>query len=165
MGIPKRMADCLQEFLSAKRIGAFLITDNVEHMDQPLQAVGIARVEGSLSIRGTVAWYDDGMTNQGGYMVEEDPLLSPYNPSFKLTDIDVTFPRGQMTLIAGKYGSGKTLMLLALLGEAHLVNGHITYALSRLMRPDQALSDCWDLIPDSTAYVPQTAWLQSQSIR
>lgn len=162
--LPDRIADLLQEFLSAKRLVLFLGKEDLQYLDQPAdrasasasKALGSnadadvdvdADADADLYMRGTLGWTDD-----------ED--------GFRLQDLDVTFPRGQLTLVAGKFGSGKTLMLLGLLGEAKLIEGDISYAVSDVLC-DASVDgdDAWDLLPRGVAYVPQTAWLQSQSIR
>lgn len=164
-GIPQSIAECLQQILSAKRIGAFIRTRDVDYHGQPLDHVSEHVAENPLFIRGKITW-----DISSGSNLESVDLGAPANPQqfFKLDDIDVVFPRGQVTLIAGKVGAGKTLMLLALLGEAHLIEGDISYAVSEIKSPlvEQSVSPgSWDLIPSGVAYVPQTAWLQSQSIR
>lgn len=67
-------------------------------------------------------------------------------------------------------GSGKSLLLLALLGEADLLAGQIISPRS----PPDTLALFSDLpfiaekdwiVPGICAYVPQTAWLQNASIR
>lgn len=66
-------------------------------------------------------------------------------------------------------GSGKTLMLLALLGEADVLAGQVISprsppdALARLMDPLEDGED-W-VIPNLCAYVPQMAWLQNATIK
>jgi len=75
--------------------------------------------------------------------------------SFSLHNLDVIFPRDKMTLITGKYGSGKTLMLLALLGEARLVKGNISYAVSNMISPNSMEHYDWKLAEHGVAYVPQ----------
>ena len=66
-------------------------------------------------------------------------------------------------------GSGKTLMLLAMLGEADVLAGQVISprsppdALARLMSPLED-GEGW-VIPNLCAYVPQTAWLQNATIK
>lgn len=45
---------------------------------------------------------------------KKDPEATPSR--FQLGPLDIAFPRGQLTLISGATGSGKTAMLAALLG-------------------------------------------------
>ena len=81
---------------------------------------------------------------------EEDNHLT-----FQLYDLDIHFPQGEMTLIAGKFGSGKSLLLLAMLGEARLLHGKISYAVSPLLDPNEIENNDWSLVPKGVAYVPQ----------
>jgi len=67
---------------------------------------------------------------------------------FQLRDIDITFSKGDLNLIVGPIGSGKSSLLLALLGEMRLING--SFHLPR---------------QNGIAYVSQTAWLQNATIR
>lgn len=66
-------------------------------------------------------------------------------------------------------GSGKTLMLLAMLGEADVLAGQVMSprsppdALARLMSPLED-GEGW-VIPNLCAYVPQTTWLQNATIK
>lgn len=160
------------EHLSAKRIANLLASDDVQYLlESPIDKSGTT--DKPLHIRGTIAWYNDfndSTQHITGFDAGRD-VECPQNQiqqSFKLQNIDVTFPLGQITLIAGKFGSGKTLMLLAMLGEAHLLHGSITYCASEIQSmsgTQEGTESDWSLLPLGTAYVPQTAWLQSQSIR
>jgi ABC-type multidrug transport system fused ATPase/permease subunit len=67
---------------------------------------------------------------------------------FQLEDIDITFSKGELNLIVGPIGSGKSSLLLALLGEMRLISGEFYL-------PRQG----------GVAYVSQTAWLQNATIR
>ena len=44
---------------------------------------------------------------------------------FQLRNLDLSFPTGQLSLISGRTGSGKSLILSAILGEAKLLEGTI----------------------------------------
>jgi hypothetical protein len=69
----------------------------------------------------------------------------------------------------GFAGSGKTLLLLAMLGEADVLAGQVISprsppdALARLMNPLED-GEGW-VIPNMCAYVPQTMWLQNATIK
>lgn len=103
-----------------------------------------------LYVHGTVTW-DIPPANP-------DPdSVNVVNPVFKLREVDIDFPRGTLTLVAGKFGSGKSLLLLALLGEARLLDGKISYLISPLMDPKAAKIPDWSLIRAGVAYVPQVS--------
>ncbi|NWX07780.1 MRP1 protein, partial [Caloenas nicobarica] len=62
-----------------------------------------------------------------------------------LRRIDLTVPRGSLLAIVGQVGAGKSSLLSALLGELEKMDGCMT-------------------MKDTTAYVPQQAWIQNASV-
>lgn len=76
---------------------------------------------------------------------------------FELSHLSVTFPVGELTIVTGPTGSGKTAVLTALLGEMELLEGK-----SFLPKyPEQVVKG----LRNSVAYASQTPWLQQKSIR
>ncbi|KAI1206479.1 abc transporter [Annulohypoxylon truncatum] len=71
--------------------------------------------------------------------------LSP-SSSFRLRDLSISFHEKALNIVTGPTGSGKTALLLSLLGETSLESG---------------AAAC----PPDVSYVPQTAWLQNNTIR
>ena len=61
--------------------------------------------------------------------------------AFKVQDIDLYVPRGQLVAIVGAVGSGKTSLLQGIIGETRRTKGSITFG-------------------GSVAYCPQSAWIQ-----
>ncbi|WWC65637.1 uncharacterized protein I303_108257 [Kwoniella dejecticola CBS 10117] len=163
--LPVTVAALLQNILGAKRIATFLTTEDVQYLSEPA-GVDANDEEESLYIRGTVAW-DQPKVYDATQPASSSGTSTPSSNTvgFRLQDLDVHFPRGQFSLVAGKFGSGKSLLLLALLGEAQLVEGKLAYAVSPLMNPTALDDKDWSLIKRAVAYVPQTPWLLSQSIR
>ncbi|KAI8893302.1 P-loop containing nucleoside triphosphate hydrolase protein [Globomyces pollinis-pini] len=89
---------------------------------------------------------------------EETPLQADQDEpeKFKLRNINIVFPKGKISTIIGATGSGKTSLLLTLLGELKCYEG--TYSISE----HHLINDC----PKSDiAYVPQTPWLMNGTIR
>ena len=103
----------------------------------------------AMFVQGTVTWDIPPPRDT------DDASSTASQPVFQLRDLDVHFPRGEMTLLAGKFGTGKTLLLLALLGEVRLVDGKISYAVSPLMNPLDNGDQDWSLLLGGVAYVPQ----------
>ncbi|GAA5895640.1 hypothetical protein JCM8208_005288 [Rhodotorula glutinis] len=64
----------------------------------------------------------------------------------------LTIPRGQTTLVAGDVGSGKSALLLALLGELHVAHGNV-----EIFARDGGRV--------TTSYAAQSPWLQDTSVR
>lgn len=50
---------------------------------------------------------------------------APANDTFTLKNLDFTFPKGELSLVAGSVGSGKTTLLLSLLGETVRPTSHL----------------------------------------
>lgn len=78
---------------------------------------------------------------------------------FQLKNISADFPVGELSVIVGPTGSGKSALLLALLGELERTEGHMY--LPRLDYDSDGLRPHGSGI----AYVSQTAWLQNTTIR
>ncbi|PHH71565.1 hypothetical protein CDD82_6441 [Ophiocordyceps australis] len=86
---------------------------------------------------------------------------------FILKNINLSFPRGELSIISGKTGTGKSLVLSALLGEVDLLEGSIYMpsTVPPLERNDgKAHPGNW-ILEGSVAYVAQTPWLESASLR
>ncbi|KAG6830407.1 hypothetical protein H0H92_000903 [Tricholoma furcatifolium] len=82
---------------------------------------------------------------------------------FELQDINVRFPEGKLTVITGPPASGKTALLMALLGEMTLLPHTPTGRILMSKHPD--LIDPSSGLTYSISYAAQTPWLRHQSIR
>ncbi|KAJ3303599.1 hypothetical protein HDV03_003676 [Kappamyces sp. JEL0829] len=93
---------------------------------------------------------------------ETAPLLpngaSSSVPAFALRNINVEFPRGSLTAIIGPTGSGKSSLLLTLLGEMKQESGHYSI-------PEHHLQSTEPTSKSDVAYVSQTVWLMNDTIR
>ncbi|KAJ4199407.1 hypothetical protein NW767_008215 [Fusarium falciforme] len=83
-----------------------------------------------------------------------------------LSDITLRIKPGELAVITGGTGSGKTLILQGILGEWHVIEGAI-------QRPQHAIQDttgtpgqdnCW-LLKNTTAFVPQNPWIEAGTLR
>jgi ABC-type multidrug transport system fused ATPase/permease subunit len=83
--------------------------------------------------------------------------------SFQLRDLDIEFQPNQLNVIVGPTGSGKTSMLMALLGEMTLLDGNV-YLPGWLSREDLKPEPETGLI-ESVAYCAQQAWLVNASVK
>ncbi|KIM37758.1 hypothetical protein M413DRAFT_448273 [Hebeloma cylindrosporum] len=77
---------------------------------------------------------------------------------FELRDISVRFPPGQLTVITGPTASGKTALLMAVLGELTLLNGRIIMSKEPSRVDENGLMHC-------ISYAAQSPWLRHQSIK
>ncbi|PFH60569.1 hypothetical protein XA68_10736 [Ophiocordyceps unilateralis] len=92
-----------------------------------------------------------------------DAVASDGSRAFRLLDVDVDFQIGKLNIIAGPTGSGKTSMLMGLLGEMTLMEGRIFCPGGRSredVRPDPETG-----LANTLAYVAQAAWLVNANIR
>lgn len=88
---------------------------------------------------------------------------SEQDDTFKLRDIDVLFPMGELSVVMGQTGAGKTSFLLALLGEMPLESGKVFLPVS-LDRDDARINPLTGL-KNTVAYCPQQPWLVNDTVR
>ncbi|KAK2610560.1 hypothetical protein N8I77_003979 [Diaporthe amygdali] len=85
-----------------------------------------------------------------------------------LRDVSLSFPDGKLSIIAGKTGSGKSLLLAAILGEVKLLSGTVKTptppAEEELDQAKPIPREEW-LIPSLTAFVSQTPWIETGTVR
>ncbi|KAJ2681679.1 hypothetical protein H4R19_007292, partial [Coemansia spiralis] len=89
---------------------------------------------------------------------------------FALKDIDVQFPLGGLSVIAGPTGAGKSSLLAALIGEMSLTRGQALLPAEQPDRRDPQYGDVLRLSNEGLsirdiAYVAQEAWLRNATIR
>ncbi|PVG03230.1 P-loop containing nucleoside triphosphate hydrolase protein [Serendipita vermifera] len=74
------------------------------------------------------------------------PTAVPPEQAYKLQNIDMTIPKGQLCAIVGAIGSGKSSLLQGIIGEMRKSEGTVT-------------------LGGNVSYCPQTAWIQNATIR
>ncbi|KUL82886.1 hypothetical protein ZTR_09009 [Talaromyces verruculosus] len=87
--------------------------------------------------------------NEDGVALEE--IFRP----FKLRHLNIRFRMGCLNIICGPSGSGKSSVLLALLGEMDVIQGQIL--LPHFVNEDSSIQ--------TTAYCPQEPWIMNRTIR
>ncbi|ELU37127.1 ATP-binding cassette transporter protein YOR1 [Rhizoctonia solani AG-1 IA] len=76
---------------------------------------------------------------------ETDPQRTTTDVSFRVADVSLNIPRGSIVGIAGPVGSGKSSLLLGLLGEMPQTRGRVSFG-------------------GKTAYCSQMAWIQNATL-
>jgi ABC-type multidrug transport system fused ATPase/permease subunit len=139
--------------VSIDRVEEFLMEDETEKYEQ----LGLDNVDENGDK--VIGFRDKATFIWGGKnAVAEDGSMA-----FRLLDIEVDFQIGKLNIIAGPTGSGKTSMLMALLGEMTIMNGKVYCPGGRSredIRPDPATG-----LGDTVAYVAQSAWLMNATIK
>ncbi|GBE87301.1 ATP-dependent bile acid permease [Sparassis crispa] len=158
--LPETFINMLQSLVSMRRIEKYLYGAEIDSVP-PLD--GLSHPIAFQSA--TITWPQDRTRSSSAATTAAS---TPKN-KFVLMDVTLNFPLGELSLICGKLGSGKSLLLLALLGEADLLTGQLTCPRS----PPDILASFADadvreeewIVPGVCAYVPQSAWLRNASIR
>lgn len=88
---------------------------------------------------------------------------SKSDKDFKLKDLNTAFLPGKLNVVIGPTGSGKTSLLLALLGEMELNAGKVF--LPGIIPRDELVIDPRTGLTESVAYCSQGAWLLNDTIR
>ncbi|KAG1381714.1 hypothetical protein G6F61_002924 [Rhizopus arrhizus] len=158
--LPEVFIEWLQALISLRRIQTYLDEEEIDSpAEQDIQTENIK-----------IGFYDAtvGWAKQNFSDTEAEQT----NSGFILKDLNIEFPNHELSLIAGATGSGKTLLMLSLLGEAVTLKGSIQCP--RQPIADKVSSDFsllgdidpkdW-ILPYAVSYVSQTAWLQNASIR
>ncbi|KAL4783269.1 P-loop containing nucleoside triphosphate hydrolase protein [Aspergillus varians] len=143
--LPEVVTDLLDARVSLRRIARFLGLE--DHADD--------RVPGdAISLRNaTIAWPSN---------ASDEP-----DDQFQLKSLDLNFPPHALSIISGRSGAGKSLLLQALIGEADIVKGavvvpHAESASESVLNPPSPQT--W-LVHGMVAYVSQDPWIENATIR
>lgn len=158
--LPETFINMLQTLVSLRRIEKYLNADEVKPippLDKQSKTIALQSC--------TLTWPQDRSMRSAA------PSLAPTpKHKFTLTDLTMSFPEGELSLICGKLGSGKTLLLLALLGESDILAGQLLCprsppdSLASFATHSSVSKEEW-VVQGATAYVPQAAWLRNASIK
>lgn len=147
--LPDLVSDLVGTKVSMKRIEGFL---NAPEMSDVVQA------STGVSFRNaTFSWPAD-------HQIEGSDHV------FFLRNITVTFPIGKLSVVTGDTGSGKTLLLSAIVGEVDVEVGSIHAPVSTsstafsVALPKLIEEDDW-ILPSAIAYVAQTPWIENATIK
>lgn len=148
--------------------------DMIAHVQE--SAVSVNRVEEFLNEEETEKYEQlrhGGIDEEGNEMIgfknatlswgTKEVITEDSTAAFRLMDIDIKFAIGKLNIIAGPTGSGKTSLLMALLGEMTMIRGkvYLPGGYSREdVRPDPETG-----LTESVAYCAQQAWLVNANIK
>jgi ABC-type multidrug transport system fused ATPase/permease subunit len=90
-----------------------------------------------------------------------DPTTDP----FTLRELNLHFPNNALSVISGPTGSGKSLLLAAILGEVELLSGYIQVPKSSSQRFDSKATAADWIIPTAISFVSQTPWIENATIK
>lgn len=92
---------------------------------------------------GKFTWHDDEAVIQANSINRD-------NIECTLSDVNVRFPRGRLTILVGSIGSGKSTLLASLIGETYMVDGEIHWLEENRI---------------NFGYVPSMAWILNVSLQ
>ncbi|KAF2086979.1 hypothetical protein K490DRAFT_43016 [Saccharata proteae CBS 121410] len=104
--------------------------------------------------------FENGTFSWGASEIDEN---GDADESFKMMDLSLRFQVGQLNVIVGPTGCGKTSLLMALLGEMTLVNGKVFLPGGRCR--EDLEHDAETGLTESVAYCAQQAWLMNGTIK
>lgn len=143
--IPELISDGLEAWVSMKRIDEYLQAPERDEYLTPGSRISF--------MNATVAWPSDSQ--------EQDA------DRFILRDISLKFPTGELSVISGQTGSGKSLLLAAILGEAEKLSGDIEVPKSFDVHDgyNYMVSKSEWIIDSAIAFVAQIPWIENASIK
>ncbi|KAH8816370.1 putative ABC bile acid transporter [Xylogone sp. PMI_703] len=144
--IPELTTDLIDAKISIERIERYLNSPEVSTNTTDAPSISYENA--------SIAWPSDEEKEEG-------------DQRYVLRDINITFPDKELSVISGKTGSGKSLLLASLFGEVDVLSGKINVpkAPTPAERRDHlANRDNW-IIPSSIAFVAQIPWIENASIK
>jgi ABC-type multidrug transport system fused ATPase/permease subunit len=143
--LPELIADFAEAYVSAGRIE--------KHLESPERVQETVRAEAISFEKATLAWpADDSDDDQ---------------ERFTLQNLNLSFPPKALSVISGRTGSGKSLLLSAVLGEAEILDGIVRVPVPPPLEQrfdDRATKANW-IVDSAIAYVAQVPWIENASIK
>lgn len=126
--------------------------------------VSLDRVDEFLKEEDTNKYIQLDVATNGDKLAFEDATIAwdSESTSFKLRNLNIDFKIGKLNVVIGPTGSGKTSLLMGLLGEMQLTSGRIIVP---SLTARHNLSNNINDIVNSIAYCSQAAWLLNDTVR
>lgn len=146
--IPELTTQMLDAYVSLKRITEYLASSEKKQFATP--GAQIMFQDASLT-------FPSDENKDGSIDVER----------FALRDVNIAFPNGELSVISGRTGSGKSLLLAAILGEVDLLSGKIEIPPAPPMaeRHDEKANKSNWIVPNAIAFVSQQPWIENASFK
>lgn len=112
----------------------------------------------------TLAWPASRPTNpldEGCIILTEMPSFRP----FRLQSLRIAFQKSALNVVCGPSGSGKSSLLLALLGEMDLIRGQVFFPHNEIKSNLTGLQTPTNSLLETTVYCAQEPWIMNRSIR
>lgn len=144
--IPELTTDIIDSFISVTRIETYLNAPEVTKHTSDGTSISFSNA--------SLSWPSDEEKEDG-------------DERYVLRNVTISFPDKELSVISGKTGTGKSLLLAGILGEVDLHSGNIQVPRSphtRERRDHLATSVNW-IIPSAIAFVAQIPWIENASIK
>lgn len=143
--VPELISDAIEAFVSARRIEEYLNAPENETITTPGAYISFEDA--------TLSWPTDDF--DGG------------KDDFMLQNLSLSFPPKELSIISGATGSGKSLLLSALIGEADIMSGTVRFpeppSHGEIYDPRANRSN-W-ILDSAVAYVAQIPWIENATIK
>ncbi|KAK4461356.1 hypothetical protein QBC42DRAFT_227415 [Cladorrhinum samala] len=151
--LPLLQTYLVEAWTSCVRLEKYFNQADKQHVSEPGQSIAFENA--------TVAWPKVEDTeisdNHSGDQREAHSMLH---------NVTLEFPTGKLSVISGKTGSGKSLLLAAILGEVKILDGHIKMPTPPTIDEDAAFipQSEW-IVPELVAFVSQTPWIEGGTVK
>lgn len=145
--IPELTTDLIDSYVSIERIEKYLNAPEITKNTNDAPNISFENA--------SMAWPSD---EQEGEDADSRYILS---------NINISFPENELSVVSGKTGTGKSLLLAAILGEVDVLEGKINVPRppsTRERHDHLANKDNW-IIPSAIAFVAQIPWIENASIK
>ncbi|KAH8596791.1 putative ABC bile acid transporter [Bisporella sp. PMI_857] len=144
--IPELTTDLIDAYISVERVDKYLNAPEISKNTSDGSNISFENA--------SFAWPSDEEKEDG-------------DDRYVLNKVNISFPENELSVVSGKTGTGKSLLLAAILGEVDLLSGKINVPRQPNTR------DRWDhlataadwIIPSSIAFVAQIPWIENASIQ
>ncbi|KAF7974527.1 hypothetical protein HWV62_11990 [Athelia sp. TMB] len=163
--LPSIIVQILETKVSVERIGKFLeedeVSEQVSSLNQYDSIVPPAdrNIDSRLGLQHASFKWNEVEEHEGDQAPSTTDAELRFERRFELRDINVIFPEGELSMITGPTASGKSAMLMALLGEMTLLPGGRIVMSKNTDKVDEFGN------MHSISYAAQSPWLRHQSIR
>ena len=151
--LPEMISFSLESKISVNRIDKYLNSPERTPTTVPSNSISFEEA--------TVAWPEEEDETNDQTLEEEE------EERFTLQNLNVAFPSKGLSVISGRTGSGKSLLLSSILGESDVLRGTVKVPTSPPVqeRHDHLATPQNWIIESAIAYVAQLPWIENATIR